>query len=279
MAVSRLSYAAALGLCFLSYLAWGQWLSWVLLLCLLIFPWLSLALSLPAIARFRAEPSSPHCLLAGSWGELSLLGSCSLPVPPFRGRLRVNNLLTGEQRLYRPEAGIATHHCGGCRVTVEKGRVCDYLGLFSFPIREAKESFFWILPRPLPMDPLPELLQHPVSEQEELRPYRPGDPLRRIHRKLSIKTDSLIVFSPTQHHKPMELTIHLTGSAGDLDRRLGNFSWLGRKLLEQNIPLLLRAHTGEGILSLPVRNTQELERTLQRLLCIPAGKEPEQRHG
>lgn len=273
MAINRYLYAVALVLCGFCYLVWGQWLSWVLLLALLLFPWLSLGLSLPAIARFRAMPSSPGKLPAGSWGELSLLGSCDLPVPPFRGRLRVTNLLTGEQIRYRPEAGIPTRHCGGCRVTVEKGRVCDYLGLFSFPIPACRDSFFWILPRPLPVDPLPEYLKSPESEPWDLRPYRPGDPLKRIHRKLSIKTDTLILRCPSRHHRPVELSVFLAGTPDELDRTLGCIFWLGQKLLEQNIPLLLRVHTGSQSLCLAASSPPELEQALCRLLCIPAGKD------
>lgn len=279
MALNRYLYAASTGLCFLSYLAWGQWLSWLLLLCLLVFPWLSLGLSLPAIVRFRAEPSCPRQVLMGSWGELSLLGYCPYPVPPFRGRLRVQSLLTGQQRLYRPDAGIPTRHCGGYRVTVEKGRVCDYLGLFAFPFRCRTSSLYLVLPRPLPADPLPDYLKQPIAFPDpgdtELRPYQPGDPIRRIHRKLSLKTDSMILFSPSHRHPPVTIPLELTGNADDLDRILGEFYWLCRELVRKNIPFVIEAHTGQGLLTLQVENHLQLDRVLCRLLCTPIRAEGE----
>lgn len=274
MILSRYLYAAALGLCFFCYLAWGQWLSWVLLWVLLMVPWLSLALSLPAITRFRAQPACPPRIQAGSWGQLSLLGSCTYPVPPFRGRLRVHNLLTGQQRLYRPEEGLPTRHCGGCRVTVEKGRVCDYLGLFSFPIRSCSDGFFLVLPQPIPTDTPADMLPSPEQKCQEPLPYRPGEPIRRIHRKLTIKTDSLILLQPAPHHPRAALTLELTGSADALDRQLGEFFWLGRELTKKSIPFLLQVHTGEGWLALSVGNPPELDRAMSRLLCaspVPPG--------
>lgn len=274
MALNRYLYSAALGLCSLSYLAWGQWLSWVLLLSLLVFPWVSLVLSLPAILRFRLEPSCPCRIWAGSWGELSLMGTSPFPVPPFRGRLRVQHLLTGEWRLYRPDAGIPTRHCGGYRVIVEKGRVCDYLGLFAFPCRCPTGGFYLVFPRPHPPDPLPDFLKSPVTPIEtELRPYRPGDPLRRIHRKLSLKTDSLILLSPIHRHSPVTIPLELTGNADTLDRILGEFYWLGQQLSQQNIPFAVQARTGREVISLPVENRSQLERVLCRLLCVSCSGE------
>ena len=271
MAINRYLYAAALGLCFLCYLAWGQWLSWVLIQVLLIFPWISLGLSLPAISRFRGAPSCPRQLPVGSWGELSLLGICPYPVPPFRGRLRVQHLLTGAQQRYRPEAGIPSRHCGGYRVRVEKGRVCDYLGLFAFPFPCESSSLYLVLPQPIPIDPLPEFLKYPMNPGEtELRPYRPGDPLRRIHRKLSLKTDSLIVLSPAQQHPPVVLPLELSGDADTLDRILGEFYWLGRELTNRNIPFIVQLRADPPLI-LPVENYRELDKVLCRLLCICVG--------
>lgn len=272
MALNRYLYAAALGLCFLSYLGWGQWLSWVLLQALLIFPWISLGLSLPAIARFRAEPACPRQLLRGSWGVLSLLGICHFPVPPFRGRLRVEHLPTGEQRLYRPDTGIPTRHCGGYRVTVEKGRVCDYLGLFSFPFRCPSSGFYLVLPRPIPVNPVPDYLKRPIEPGDaELRPYRPGDPLRRIHRKLSLKTDTLILLNPLCRHPPVVISLELTGDADALDRILGEFIWLGRELTKKNIPFSVEANTAGQRISMSVESPQQLEHAFTRLLCMPIG--------
>ena len=70
MAVRRLIYLAALGLCFVFYIAYGQWLSWLILVAVLALPWFSLLLSLPAMLRFRASPSGPCTLSLGEEGEL-----------------------------------------------------------------------------------------------------------------------------------------------------------------------------------------------------------------
>ena len=264
MAVSRMLYAGALLVCALSYLTWGQWLSWVLLWCLAALPWVSLLLSLRAVSAFQAEPAGPGRVTVGQWGELSLLGSCPYPVPPFRGRLRLQNLLTGERRLYRPEEGIPTRHCGGIRVTVEKGRVCDYLGLFSFPIRSLEEGFLLVLPRPVPMDPLPELPDRPGEPADpEPQTYRPGEPVRRIHRKLTLRTGSLYLLPAGTRPQPVELEFTLSAAPEEQTRLLGELLWLGDRLLRQGQPFLLRS----GSLFLPVEDPFQLEKAMERLLC------------
>lgn len=58
----RLTYLACFAGCLIFYLAYGEWLSWVALLLALGLPWLSLALSLPAMLTLRLEIETPGAL-------------------------------------------------------------------------------------------------------------------------------------------------------------------------------------------------------------------------
>ena len=118
----RAAYIIALLGAGLWYLTFGQWLAWIFLLGLLILPLLSLALSMKAILDFQLAPIGPERGAVGEKTELMLMGSCGSPMPPFKGKIRLRNLRTGEKIVYREETGFTPAHCGGYEMTVEKGR-------------------------------------------------------------------------------------------------------------------------------------------------------------
>ncbi|MGM9589591.1 MAG: DUF58 domain-containing protein [Faecousia sp.] len=285
MAARRLLYLAVLGLCLVFYIAYGQWLAWLILLTVLGLPWFSLLLSLPAMLRFRASPAGPNTLDMGTSGELWLMGSCSLPMPPFRGSLRLRHLITGDSWLYQEPEDLSTDHCGGIAVTLESLRVYDYLGLFSFPLRCRDRKTILVRPRPVKMDPDRELQRHiahgwrPKSgggyaENHELRLYRPGDSLNQIHWKLSAKTGNLILREAMEPQPGLVLlTMNLRGTPDQIDRKLGRLLWLGNYLLDQAIAFEVRVLTAEGILSFPIACQQDLDKAMDTLLCQGAATE------
>jgi len=285
MAARRVLYLAALGLSFVFYIAYGQWLSWLILLTVLALPWFSLLLSLPAILRFHAAPSGPAVLEMGSTGLLWLMGSCGYPMPPFRGRLRLQHMITGDSWFYQDAADLRTDHCGGIAVTVENAKIYDYLGLFSFPVRSREGKTILIRPKPVPLQ-LQQDLQHWIprswkpksgggyAENHELRLYRPGDSLNQVHWKLSAKTGNLILREAMEPRQGLILlTMNLRGRFEELDRKLGRFLWLGRHLLAQDIRFEARVLTGEGILTFPITTEPDLKKAVDSLLCRKAAQE------
>ena len=292
MAHARLIYLAVLTGCGIFCITYGQWFSRVLLAVTLAFPWLSLLLSLRAIRKFHAAPAGPESLLMDSHVQLWLVGSCNHPMPPFRGALRLRSGFTGETLRYNDDKGIPTAHCGSYTITVIRGKVYDYLGLFSFPIRHNEEKTLRILPKPIPVSdfpPLPQLTSaHPHTfydadiENHQLRLYRPGDSLNRIHWKLSAKTGQLLIREPisSQNHTAL-LTLTLRGTRDALDRKFGRLVWLGNYLLRQSFPFELKAPTGHGLLEFSIRRPHDLQRALDALLVCPLIQEeylPLQQH-
>lgn len=280
MAGKRLLYLTVLGGCFVFYIAYGQWLAWILLLTVLGLPWFSLLLSFPAIFRFRAAPSGPDSVHMGETAELWLMGSSRFPVPPFRGKLKLKNCITGKQWFYQESGDFPTDHCGGFAVTAESVRVCDYLGLFSFPVRRADPKFILIPPAPVTMGQEYQCIAgcfRPGSggytEDHELRFYRPGDRLNRIHWKLSARTGSLILREPVQPQPGLVVvTLNHRGTGVETDRKLGRLLWLGRYLLDQGIRFEIRVLTGDGVLAFSVSCEQDLQKTVDTLLCSRAAE-------
>lgn len=285
MAVRRLWYWVAVLGSFVLYIAYGEWLAWMLLLVVLGLPWFSLLLSLPGICSLRLVPTGPDRVPLGDRGELMILGSCSLPMPPFRGRIQLENCLTGEKQRYDPEEGFSARHCGGYRCTIQTPRVFDYLGLFSFRGRKTESKILLVRPEPLPL-PEPETLLRQASvrwkpkfgggfaENHELRLYRPGDNLNQVHWKLSAKTGKLILREPMEPVRGLILlTMTLGGSPEELDRKFGRLLWLSRYLLDQGLSHELRVLTGTGLPVFPIGNEGDLTKAIDTLLCTPAVRE------
>lgn len=267
------------------YIASGEWLSAILLAVAAGLPWLSLLLSLPALRNFRAAPAGVDIVQMGEETELWLLGSCTAPMPPFRGRLRLYRIITGENSHYQAENGFPTDHCGGFTVTVDKIRVYDYLGLFAFRVKAVEGKTVIVRPMKYPIPQPPQVEQYVsrnwktkpgggFAENHEMRLYRPGDSLNQIHWKLSAKTGELILREPMEPVRGLVLlTMTLRGDLDELDRKFGRLAWMGEYLLEQGVPFEIRALTGEGMLTFPVSGTTELYKAVDKLLCTPAAAE------
>lgn len=261
------------------YVSSGEWISWILLVVTLGLPWLSLLLSLPAMVSFRVAPAGVDTLEMGEEADLWLLGSCSFPMPPFRGRIRVQSLQTGEDWRYCAEDGLPTDHCGGYRAKTEKVRIYDYLGLFSFRARKTQCQTVVIRPKPVPVEDLvdPQRLEIDrwipkpgggFAENHEHRPYRPGDNLNQLHWKLSAKVGNLITREPMEPVRgAVLLTLSLQGEPAELDRKFGRLLWAGRFLLDRELDFEVRALTAKGVLTLRVDSEAALLKAVDTLLC------------
>ena len=153
-----------------------------------------------------------------------------LPLPRLQARLHWSNQLTGAGGRVRwepvrtapgapPTLELATPHCGRLICRAERAWTCDLLGLFPLPIPTGRPAAVLILP-PDMEQALPERLlgggpgggallpaQGRAGEDYDLRDYRPGDPLRSVHWKLSSKRDELVVRETLE---PRQTTLVLT---------------------------------------------------------------------
>jgi len=281
MAGRRLIYLTALGAVLVFFTAYQEWFGYLALLIILGLPWFSLLLSLPAMLSFRVEIHCPGRVNRGVETQPRLVGWCRFPAPPFRGRVRVVHPITGEEWLQKTDLPLPTDHCGGLKVTPERVWVCDYLGLFAFPVRKREGRRIIVKPEPVPVRVLPRLERFLArswrpkagggfAENHELRLYRPGDGLNQVHWKLSSKMGKLIIREPMQPERGLVLlTMNLRGSPSELDRKFGRLLWLGNKLLEKEVAFEIRVLTGEGVQSSPVATQQELLAAVEALLFQP----------
>lgn len=259
MTARRLGYLASLAGCFVFYICYQKWLGWILLVSLLGLPLLSLAMSLPAMLSFRLRVEGPGRVRQGEPAELQMMGGSPLPVPPFRGKLRVTRCFTGETVTHSGGVRLSTAHCGAVEAAPVKAKVFDYLGLFRFPVRKLESLRLVIRPTPQKMAHIPDLDGYlsrswrpkpggGFAENHELRLYRPGDSLNQVHWKLTAKTGNLIIREPMVPERGLVLvTADIKGTPEELDRIFGRLAWLGFFLLEKGLAFEIHALTAGGI--------------------------------
>ena len=213
MAVNRLLYFGVLILSAVFYFASSLWFSWVLVVLLLAAPIVSLLVSLPAMLSCRFSASIPDTVEQGEKAamHMTLHAWRVLPLPEVQARLNLRTRDVQKDTRYLSHLSrangamaLSTETCGFIAPEFRRARVYDALGLFALPVKMPKLEPMVILPPPLQPDPMPRMdqfLQQQMkakpgggfSELHDNRPYRPGDLVKDIHWKLSLKTDELIV--------------------------------------------------------------------------------------
>lgn len=283
MAVRRITYLLALLLALIFYGAYQQWLSWIVLLTVLLFPLFSLLVSLPALFTASVRTETAARTVMGQTETASLVLTCPLPHTPVRGRLLITRPLTGERWILHPGDALPTLHCGLLRIAPHRTFLYDYAGLFRKKVRRFGQTALPVLPGPVPMPVPPDLTRFlgcrfrpkfggGFAENHELRLYRPGDNLNQVHWKLSAKTGNLMLREPMEPERGLFLlTLDIRGSAGELDDKFGRLLWLGNYLLEQGVSFQIRALAGEGLQVLEIQTEEDLQDAMLRLLgCTPA---------
>lgn len=294
----RLICLAALAGALLFQITNDNYLACFLLALCIALPLLSLALSLPGMVKCRVGLSSrPAELLreeAGGWA-VEVDAFAGLPLSRVSMRLAIGNRLTMErssQKLKltgvarrRPvEIDAPTGHCGLLELRAEKLRVYDYLGLFSLPLKAPAPASILCRPIPDPCPPVetpdglrgasnPKSAAHAGSgEDYDLRDYRPGDPMRAVHWKLSSKWDELIVRERAESWYPLPLlTVDLSGTPEELDKLLDRLTGMSRALLGVQRPhaVLWLDKAGEAQFH-PVADEREYALLLTALLQAEA---------
>ena len=256
MAFNRLLYLTLLVLSVAFYFASGVWFSWLLVVLMLALPLAALLMSLPAMLGCRLEASLPRTVEQGTEASLRLRLQARrfLPLPAVQVRVNLRTRDREKDIRYLSHLSrtggvlsMPTEVCGFLAPEFYRGRVYDLLGLFRLPLRLPRVEPMAILPPELTPNPMPRMEQFlqqqtkpkPGGGSAELhdhRPYRPGDPVKDIHWKLSLKTDTLVVREPLEPVR-RHIVLALRTPKGSTERtsRLGNLRWLSRWLTSNGV--------------------------------------------
>lgn len=279
MAGRRVIYLLSLAGTFAFFVAYQLWFSWFALVLVLILPWVSLVLSLPAMRRAQLDTSVFTPARQNAQRRLTL--TCGkMPTLPWRCKLRADRPLTAEAFLLFPNDYFPTEKCGTMLCSVQKLKVYDYLGLFSRTLKYPEQFRMPIYPLPVSAA-LPDkacfsaMSWRPkwgggFSENHELRLYRPGDNIQQIHWKLSAKTGSLIFRQSMEPVRSQLLVrLDLSGDQEVLERKLGKLLWIGPMLLQQKLDFHIQALTGDGARVWSVTDHKSFATAYDALLCAP----------
>lgn len=261
------------------YWAYREWLSWLIVMTVVFLPLLSLLLSLPAMLTCRIQVQCAHSVTLGEPNRVLCVGSCALPVGEIKGRLQVENGLTGGKWKLTGGGLLPTEHCGVLTLTPVRVWVCDYLGLLRLPLGKRQPMKVMVRPVPVEVENPPDMSRYLTaawrpkpgggfSENHEMRLYRPGDNLRQIHWKLSAKTGKLIYREPMEALRgKAALTMVLSGSPAQLDEKLGRLLYMSRYLNDREVPHEIRCLTGRGMEVFSVADHADTDRAVDVLLA------------
>ncbi len=297
----RIAYCAVLLALALLQIFSDHYLAFFALTLAVILPALSFCLSLPAMLACRIS-AAPQSAAAGRGTAtrwlLTVDNRRRLPLARITLRLKLCNRMTGKRSFERLRLSGAsrprrlvipadTSHCGLLECSVTQIRVCDCLGLFSLRRPTPPPALMPVLPLldaegKIPEEPergrqggavLPAGRGGGTGEEYELRPYRPGDPVRLIHWKLSSKRDELVFreMMETRQTIPLLLFDHF-GTPDEMDRILDRLYTVSHSLLErQRLHRIQWRHPLTGILrEHQISGGRDLERCMAAALEDPA---------
>ena len=289
MLKSWIIYLAGLAATIVFHAYYFGWYSWFILQVMVLLPLFSFLISLPAMLCVHLSvDASPECRrLDNSYVRITVLSN-RFPMSRCKFRLGICNQMNGKSSRVRQclegagswYAKLDTAHVGLLDCCVERAYAYDYLRLFCVPIRAGQRVKVLVKPQaeePISLPNLSRFLTKKLkpkagggfSEEHELRDYRPGDPLRDIHWKLSAKTDQMIL---REAQEPVRgnvlLTLDLIGSMDQIDSVLGRFCWMSQWLLEHEVAHELRWFDSVDLhmVSEQIICVEDLERVLKTLL-------------
>ena len=274
MAKYRVVYGVLLLVCILFFIFFQGYLSHLTLIIALLLPVLSFLLLLPACFCTRVFLRVPTQTVEKKEKLpffLHVENRWLLPCSAVILRLNCRNLLGGEQQdslefqplhtLRRFPVGarssssisqdLSSRWCGKLELKVEKVRVMDLSGLFCLPVFvRVPPQYINVLPQIKEMEVVldQQMMEvdsdrfspyHPGNDPSEVfqvREFREGDTLRRVHWKLTQRMGELMVrdFSlPVDHALYFLMEAGAEGGAEELDRLLGAFASISSALIQQ----------------------------------------------
>lgn len=292
----RILYLWLLAMSFSYYVIDTRYLSWlVLVLVLLIVP-VEVLLSLPGLFTLRIKlAAEPETLYQNEVLTARVEISARFPIHCVRLRLHCKNLLTGEEAEQKgcfpmrggraAELPCLWEHCGTVRCQVISARLVDLLGLFSFRVRLPEPVDVLASPLPAPFrGRTASLMPGGVSdgvapstgkggeERSAVREFRDGDQLRDVHWKLSSKMQKLIVRETEQSPQPsVVLAFCLSETPERADRTLARLAGLSEELLENQCVHSLQWYDAlkADLCTRQVENEAEFRETLREACSSP----------
>ena len=173
------------------------------------------------------------------------------------------------------EIEVDTSRSGLALFEIKRIWIVSIIGLFSLPAAMRCAAGTLVMPAPqrppnagsLPRSEVPRPKPGGgFAENHELRPYRPGDPVRSIHWKVSAKLNSLVIrepMIPPLHFRLVEVKPWFDSRQRNLI--LGRLRWVADYLTERELPFYVKL--GDAMPVREIKRQDDLIDYLFEALC------------
>ena len=262
-----LAYLVYLIAAVIFYGFYDGYISFFILLAVVLFPVLSLLLAVPSFFGIQLELTNlPAEIFIGQgidvFFDINRKKRTFLPIPRLELNYYTKNITfsnSDDSNVGNSITHLTLFGCDGERIPIELDdshigcvsiafinvKIYDFLGLFSVSLTPPERRNVLIYPHVITPVPFPHfpfdntiskglkpLIGGGFSEEHDLRNYRIGDPLNSIHWKLSSKLDNTIVREPLFSEKGKVLvSFNLFGTADDMNSVFGQLTYIAKVLI------------------------------------------------
>lgn len=279
------------------FLCYRMWFSWfVLVVTISILP-LAIVVSFASSLFFGLECDAFRKVIKGDEAQISFtsFGLDFFPFALYSVKIPFTESMTGNVSLIRlfsqgdttDSVRIDTKHCGTYYFHSAKVRVYDMLGLIFIPKTVELAGEIVVMPTPSIPQAVPDLngfmakgLRSSAfvnTEIYDIRNYVPGDPIKKIHWKLSAKKDALVIKDPQEEtFGHSRLYVPLTRDREKMDRILGEVLFTSNYFLSHDIEHKIRVLPPmKKELSFDIATKEDLDHALASILRMPIPEENE----
>jgi len=180
----------------------------------------------------------------------------------------------------RREVTIDTSNSGVTHFEIKRFWTVSVIGLFSLPVNVKKNTSVLILPKSVKPANTMALQQGThlrpkpgggFSEEHDIRMYRPGDPVKSIHWKISAKFNSIAIREPLVP-PPHSRLVHVIKwkNASERDLILGRLRWVCEYMMKWQMPFYVKYDNESEIAE--VKEVSDLTDYLSNILSAKHGK-------
>ena len=279
---------------FLFYKMWFAW--FVLIVVVAILP-LAILISAISALFFKLEADAFRKVMKDEEAQVTFVsdGLGAFPFALYSVKIILSETMTGEVSLIRfvsqgntsDSITLDTRHCGTYRFSSAKVRIYDMFGLFFIPRKIEMIGEVVVMPVPCLPAAMPDLSgfkaknlrksNTPNTEIYDIREYVPGDPIKRIHWKLSAKKDKLMIKEAQEEtYGHSRVYLPLTRNRGKLDRNLGEVLFTSRYFLEHDVEHKIRVLPPmKKEIAFDVASKDDLEKAILAILHMPIPEDEE----
>ena len=291
MLKSWVIYILALVGSILFFLCYRMWFSWFILMVTISILPLAVVICFASFLFFKIESDSFRKVIKGDSTRITFhsYGLDFFPFALYSVKVLLTETMTGEVSLIRlfsqgdteDSVIIDTQHCGTYRFNSARVRVYDMLGLVFLPKKVDLSGEIIVMPVPSIPQSVPDLsgfkakglrsAAYSNSEIYDVRDYVPGDPIKKIHWKLSAKKNSLMIKEAQEEtFGHSRLFLPMIPDRDKMDRNLGELLFTSNYFLSHDVEHKIQVFppTRKEI-SFIIASKDDLEKAIISIMRIP----------